>query len=149
MHVDLKRWSFMFCYRSVGTVVGSPVLFVNKIICTCIAVLWTHRKGQSQKSAWCMYLVKVVHGTQADKQKISEAKIINEMPWDIVACHSNNSCIFQLFLWKRWHRDNWPEVFIEVERAAGTSGSHRVWQQRGPRRELQVSTPALCWKCHH
>lgn len=44
MHVDLKRWSFMFCYRNVGTVVGSPMLFVNKIICTCIAALCTPGK---------------------------------------------------------------------------------------------------------
>ena len=34
MHVGLKRRSLMFCYRNVGSVVGSPVLFVNKIICT-------------------------------------------------------------------------------------------------------------------
>ena len=34
----------MLCYRNVGTVVGSPVLFVNNIICTCIAALCTPGK---------------------------------------------------------------------------------------------------------
>lgn len=36
----------MFCYKNVGTVIGSPMLFVSKTICTCISALCTSRKAR-------------------------------------------------------------------------------------------------------
>lgn len=142
----LKDGNLCFCYSNVRTIVGSSVV-VDKIIYTLHSC--SARQERSVTKVNLMHIFQVVHCTQVDKQQILEAKIINSMPWNTVACHSNNLCIFQLFLWKQWHHDNWPEVFIEVERTTGTSGCHRVWQQWGPRRQLQVPTPALCWKCHH